>query len=94
VNFLDLVDQIAPTWHAKAACHPGNGHDPELWFPKTPNDRPGSARSRQGATAAAIAICNTCPVKQKCLDDAIAIRVSWGIWGGVDFEHKRATDAA
>lgn len=48
--------------------------NPDAWFPKSPN-----------SIAKAKIICNTCPVKQKCLDLAIEQKEVHGVWGGVDF---------
>ena len=59
------------SWRDEAACleHPAE------WFtgPHTPGD-----------TRRAIDVCNTCPVKQPCLEAALRIEVSadLGIWGG------------
>lgn len=88
MKYLDIIDGQYPDWHIHAGCHPANGHSPDLWFPLTPQARPGQTRTqrRAQATAAAIAICNTCPVKAKCLDAALANEETDGIWGGVDFE--------
>lgn len=54
-------------WHDDGACR---YVDPELFFPDgTPDPR-------------AIAICDGCPVKQTCLDDALPDPQRIGIWGG------------
>ena len=41
-------------------------------------------RERQGKE-----ICRTCPVKQPCLDYAIAIREPHGIWGGLNEAERK-----
>lgn len=94
MHYLDLVDTYGPAWHARAACHPDNGHDPDLWFPES---RDGQLRSRIAARA--IAVCNTCPVRTQCLTDAIESGERFGVRGGVDLEaqagrRKGADDAA
>ena len=48
--------------------------DPELFFPEL--DSVWRAR-------AAKKICDTCPVKQQCLDYALTNRFRDGIWGGL-----------
>jgi hypothetical protein len=59
------------------------GHSPELWYAdtRTPYD--------QDARALAIALCKGCPVRQACLDAALAAegmvagKQRFGIWGGL-----------
>lgn len=34
------------------------------------------------AVKKAVAICETCPVKQECLDFAMENKIEYGIWGG------------
>ena len=65
-------------WMAHAMCH---GHDPELWFPQRSHTR----RTYELATrrtARAQAICQSCPVQDKCLHHAITTDTRYGIWGG------------
>lgn len=90
-----LEENQGPAWHAKAACNHGpsrdywpDNHNPDTWHPNTPPGRPGTTGrpTRSDATAAAIAICNTCPVKQQCFEAAVENNETHGIWGGVDFE--------
>lgn len=35
-------------------------------------------------------ICRDCPVKQLCLEDAVAHDESFGIWGGLDYTERKA----
>ena len=71
MNGLNVPEDLSSGWRDEAACleHPAE------WFtgPHEPGD-----------TQRAIDVCNTCPVKQPCLDAALAIEVSadLGIWGG------------
>ena len=90
MHFLDLIEDMAPDWHARAVCHPDNGHDPDIWFPLTPPGHPGASDrpARRVVVAPAVALCNTCPVKRQCLDAARANGETSGVWGGVDFEGK------
>ncbi|WP_048544116.1 WhiB family transcriptional regulator [Nostocoides jenkinsii] len=46
------------------------GHDPELWFPITPD-----------GLAEPVAICQTCPRIVDCLNGGIAMQAV-GVWGG------------
>lgn len=54
--------------------------DPELFFP-LPND----SRSAQ----LAIQVCDSCPVKAECLEEALKQSEQFGIWGGMTVEQRR-----
>ena len=45
--------------------------DPELFFAESPRD-----------VETAKAMCRDCPLRQACLDGALARREPWGVWGG------------
>jgi len=49
--------------------------DPDLWF---------ATDAQTASRAAAVAVCNLCPVKAECIDLAIRSRAEFGIWGGLD----------
>jgi hypothetical protein len=51
--------------------------DPGLFFPDT-----------EAEAARAAAICRGCPVRRRCLEQAIANGEVWGIWGGADFAER------
>lgn len=69
-------------WQLDAACR---GLDSEVFF--HPDRERGEARDARDA--AAKAICGGCPVKQQCLDHALAVREPYGVWGGLT-EDERA----
>jgi hypothetical protein len=78
-----------PEWFERAACrgyadeHGGPARD-AVFF---------SARGQ--STKPAVAICADCPVRQDCLDHALAANVKHGIWGGLSTrERKRLRRAA
>jgi hypothetical protein len=52
--------------------------DPELWFSKSSTDR-----------AAAIALCQECPIRQACAQYALDDRSLKGIWGGTTAADRR-----
>lgn len=52
--------------------------DPEVFFPENRYE-----------TATARRICRTCPVRQKCLDAALADSSLVGVWGGATVEERR-----
>jgi WhiB family redox-sensing transcriptional regulator len=74
-------------WQSQAAC--GN-HNPDLFFPS--EDAPVELVRVQEATAKAI--CRSCPVAGKCLSTALSQRTSYGVWGGLSADDRRAVLAA
>lgn len=63
-------------WRQRAACRDS---DVELFFPTTEEE-----------AAAPKAICATCPVRDECLEWALATRQNDGVWGGLtDAERRR-----
>jgi WhiB family transcriptional regulator, redox-sensing transcriptional regulator len=62
-------------WAHLASCR---ALDPELFFPATANDED-----------AAKAVCAGCPVRQPCLDHALAASEPYGIWGGLTLRERR-----
>lgn len=69
-----LVDEAPTGWRADAACRED---DVELFF-----------ATDEAAQDAALARCAACPVRQACLEHALAEREPYGIWGGTT-EHER-----
>lgn len=77
------------SWRKQAACRPGNGHDPETWFPppvlanSTRREQRAATLRRQERERRAKAICNACPVRLECEAFAVANDERTGIWGGL-----------
>lgn len=72
----ELVEQVYR--HARCACH---SVDPDQWFPVS-ND---TAKAREEASAA-IAVCNSCPVRALCLELSFRHVPGFGahgVWGGL-----------
>lgn len=68
-----LFDKFPGDWMDRGSC---KGHDPELWFPEKSTPRP--------RIKIAVEICNACPVRQDCLDYALAEPPEvHGIWAGL-----------
>ena len=63
------------SWQAEGSCR---GVDPEMFFPATDEE-----------ASAAIAICETCPVRLTCLAFALERNERYGVWGGLA-EKERA----
>ena len=77
------ADLIPPgeSWRDQAACF---GHPrllPSTWDDENEHDR--GRGTRQKRIAAAIAVCNTCPVRLQCLDD-VDLDYDRGVRGGID----------
>ncbi|MFC9331423.1 WhiB family transcriptional regulator [Kitasatospora sp. NPDC057015] len=86
IRELELVhiiglDRGNQQWRQKALCagHP----QPDAWF----------APPRFAAHHQALALCQRCPVRRECLEDAVECRVTEGIRGGLTSEEigKRIT---
>jgi WhiB family redox-sensing transcriptional regulator len=67
-------------WQARAACRL---QDPELFYPASGTTDSPEARK-------ALQICADCPVREACLEDALARRERHGIWGGTSPEQRVA----
>jgi len=62
-------------WRKRAACR---GIDPEVFYPVSDED----------ADEAKV-ICAMCPVRQACLEYALAHREREGVWGGATERERR-----
>lgn len=63
------------SWRNRAACR---GVDPDIFFPISDEDA-GQAK----------AICAECPVREACLEWALATRERDGVWGGATERERR-----
>jgi WhiB family redox-sensing transcriptional regulator len=63
------------TWRNRAACR---GIDPDIFFPVTDEE-----------AEPAKAICEACPVREACLEFALAAREREGVWGGATERERR-----
>ena len=82
-----LVKVVDKDWREKAACRGLIAPD-YVWFP--PRGR--YVRTRAGATSPTqrlLDICNSCPVKEPCLEHALFFN-EVGIWGGTSNRQRRA----
>lgn len=71
----DLIPS-AP-WMKRAACR-GMERGDELFFPE-----------RGASTREAKAVCRSCPVREDCLEYALATGEKFGIWGGLGERERR-----
>ncbi|HXY44652.1 MAG TPA: WhiB family transcriptional regulator [Acidimicrobiales bacterium] len=63
------------TWRQRAACR---GLDPDIFYPVSDED-----------AWEAKAVCDACPVRQPCLEHALAGREREGVWGGLTERERR-----
>lgn len=78
-----LVDHLAAntlgSWQDDAACR---NADPEIFFP---------TKTEGWIAQDAKKICwEDCPVREQCLDHALALPERHGIWGGYTYMERRA----
>jgi WhiB family transcriptional regulator, redox-sensing transcriptional regulator len=71
------------TWRARAACR---GPETALFFPPANAER---REDRDRRESRAKAICRECPVRRECLDHALQVGESHGIWGGLNETERR-----
>jgi len=76
VMALSQVDE----WRDRAACR---DMDPDLFFPI------GTTGPALDQIEAAKGICRVCPVKDPCLEYALATNQEAGIWGATSEEERR-----
>lgn len=62
-------------WREQASCR---GREARLFYPSTEDE-----------TRRAKAVCSTCPVRECCLEHALAKRERDGIWGGLTERERR-----
>ena len=77
--FLEPLERFKPPQLPGALCA-SEGQDPDLWFPNN-GDRAGAERAK--------AVCIQCPVRERCLEWALAIGEREGIWGGTTPSGRR-----
>ena len=73
----EVFPMIATTWRKQAACR---GLDVEAFYPVTEDE---------ADAAEAKAVCAVCPVRQACLEHALAHREREGVWGGTTERERR-----
>ena len=72
---INIFAIVMPEWYPQGLCAQT---DPEAFFPE-----------KGGSTREAKKICAGCPVRQKCLDHALANHERHGIWGGLSERDRR-----
>jgi WhiB family redox-sensing transcriptional regulator len=75
-----LLLDLPGDWRYQARC---GGRCDDLFFPT------GTTGPAEDQTQQAKAICASCPVRETCLDWALATGQQFGIWGGLTEEERR-----
>jgi WhiB family redox-sensing transcriptional regulator len=81
-----IIPKDQSEWMTDALCRKPSQQD--LWFPEKHPDDPDMSMVTALARKAK-EVCNLCPVKNRCLDWALANDEQWGIWGGVNMSPTR-----
>jgi WhiB family redox-sensing transcriptional regulator len=71
-------------WQQSGSCRaPGVAGDfyPPMHLERRPERLARERRAKQ--------VCAGCPVRQRCLDHAVATDERYGIWGGLDQDERR-----
>ena len=66
---------------------PCQNTDPELWFGDS-NQNGYTGNERGFNYSDARKLCNKCPVRQQCLEYALANREEFGMWGGLSPQQR------
>ena len=64
------------SWRELGRC---KGAEPSVFFPEDDEDPADEAKE----------ICATCPVRETCLEHAVAVREKLGVWGGYTAKERR-----
>ncbi len=80
MTFSRTFDWDDSGWRDSAACR---DTDPNLFFPA------GTTGVAVEEIEAAKALCQTCPVREQCLEFAMVANQEAGIWGGMSEEERR-----
>lgn len=81
MELLEYLISREPAWKKQGTCR---GLPGDWWF--TPDD---DQRHRESALPG-IEICQTCAVRQECLNYALTNGEKAGIWGGLTTKQRRA----
>lgn len=77
LTLSDLMWEPDASWRGSAAC---SGVESDTFFP---------ASEEESAAKAARGICEECPVREACLQYALATNQTAGVWGGLDAGERR-----
>jgi WhiB family redox-sensing transcriptional regulator len=80
----EMLDDLTTQWQHRAACR---GEDSTYFFAPNYFEKRAEKNARE---AVAKAFCARCPVREVCLEYALKVRETHGIWGGLNEMERRA----
>ena len=83
LGVVDVVEEPIGGWQDRAACR---GEDSSFFFAPSYFEKRHEKDARE---AKAKAICARCPVREMCLEYALAIREPHSVWGGQNETERR-----
>lgn len=87
MDLAEWLDKLRPSWMDDAACI---GADQGLFFPSPLNrGRPPKGEGPPDPTRPARRVCVSCPVRDDCLEYALANNIDHGVWGGESERSRR-----
>lgn len=78
------IISLMPEWHTRAACR--NTSKSVFFGSSTPAERPAYTLT---SIRKARAICETCPVFNECLYQALTNREDYGLWAGTTMRQRK-----
>lgn len=83
------LELMWPEWQLEAACQ----YDEPMWDIFYGFEKNGRVTTTDDQIQTAKFICESCPVRQECLDYALDANIRYGIWGGLtDAERQEIPD--
>jgi WhiB family redox-sensing transcriptional regulator len=79
-----MLDDLTTQWQHRAACR---GEDSSYFYAPNYFEKRAEKNARE---AVAKALCVRCPVRLICLEYALEVRETHGIWGGLNEMERRA----
>lgn len=79
-----MLDDLTTQWQQRAACR---GEDSSYFYAPNYFEKRAEKNARE---AVAKAMCVQCPVRETCLEYALEVRETHGIWGGLNEMERRA----
>lgn len=80
LTWIRTHDWDADAWRDRSLCRDSN---PDLFFPI------GTTGTAVDQIEAAKSVCGACPVREECLEFALATNQEAGVWGGTTEEERR-----
>lgn len=79
----------ATSWMGQGACAKAENLDPRAFFPPDSRALSGTGVTPRQLADQAKSYCAVCPVRDQCLEYALANKIEHGIWGGATYLERR-----